>query len=241
MKIVKIKIASFALLLFMLTGCKQYYLIEDFERVTKNHKTIAILPFEIMMTGYVPPELTQEDIDKIEVIESEAFQASFFHQVLESRKNPKRRVQIDVQHYNKTLDILKENNISIKESWKRDPAELASILGVDGVMKARVEKDKYFSDGASAGIEAGMRIIDVIARSRGAANPVPLSSTNKRILTKYSLINQENGQVLWSYTSGNAGSWRSRENDMVNAINYNSSRRFPYRKKNKLGKWLAMD
>ena len=226
----KFKILILSLSLFIFNGCRQYYQIDNFDSLTRKHKKIAILPFEISMTGYVAPELTQEDIDKIEEFESEAFQASFFHQVLESRRNVKKRIQVDIQHYNKTIELLKESNISLKESWKKDPSDLAKILGVDAVMKARVEKDQYFSDGTSVGIEAGMTIIDIIARSQGANNPIPLSSTNKRIQSKYALINNKDGKVLWSTTSANSGSWRSRANEMINTINCRSSRRFPYRK-----------
>lgn len=214
----------FFLLLF--TSCKQYYTVADFEEKTFNHQTIAVLPFEMVYTGVPPKELTEEDIQRIEISESKAFQSSFFNAILASTRQGRNQLRVDFQHYSKTLNILKENGIDIRDSWEKDPAELAKLLGVDAVVKAQIEKRMYMSDLASYGIEAGTQIIGAITNNR----VLPfINNRNKTVRTDYTLVNQDDGNVLWSIAYDFDADWRSTSEDVIETINARSARRFPYR------------
>lgn len=135
-------------------------------------------------------------------------------------------MRVDFQHYSKILNILKENGIDIRDSWEKDPAELAKILGVDAVVKAQIEKRRYMSDLASYGIEAGTQIIEAITNNR----VLPfINNRNKTVKTDYTLVNQDDGNVLWSITYDFDADWRSSSEDVIETINAKSARRFPYR------------
>ncbi|MFK7773797.1 MAG: hypothetical protein AB8F94_16725 [Saprospiraceae bacterium] len=212
--------------LLLTSGCKQYYTVANFEEKTQAHQTIAVLPFEMVYTGIPPKELTEDDIQRIEISESKAFQSSFFNAILASSRQGRNQLRVDFQHYSKTLNLLKDNGIDIRDSWGKDPAELAKILGVDAVVKAQIEKRRYMSDLASYGIEAGTQIIGAITNNR----ILPfVNNRNKTVRTDYTIVNQEDGNVLWSIAYDFDANWRSTSEDIIETINARSARRFPYR------------
>jgi len=217
-------IPVFLFLLF--TSCKQYYTVSDFEEKTVDHQTIAVLPFEMVYRGIPPKELTEEDIQRIEILESKAFQSSFFNGVLASTRKRRNQLRVDFQHYSKTIKLLKENEIGIRDSWGEDPAELAKLLGVDAVVKAQIEKRRYMSDLASYGIEAGAQIIEAITNNR----LLPfINNRSTTVKTNFILVNRDDGNVLWSIAYDFDADWRSTAEDVIEMINTKSAKRFPYR------------
>ncbi len=206
------------------SSCKRYYQISDFEQHTQDHKKIAILPFEIYTSGFVPKELTPEMIEEIERVESTTFQSNFFSKVLASHRKSERPLQVSVQHYTQTNSILEENGIGLKESWTKNPEELAQILGVDAVVKARIEKDQYFSDGLSIGLDISQSIIAVFAER----SPFFLPNQNKEVVSDYALVGND-GTVLWSIGYRHVADWQRQADQLVSNINSRSSRHFPYR------------
>lgn len=222
----KTRIIFFLSLMFLMTSCKRYYTVSGFEDITYNHKTVAVLPFEILTTGHVPRDLTDEMIDQIEENESKAFQVSFFNRLLRSTRRGKKPLRISLQHYSKTIETLASNEIDIRKSWSEDPEKLAKLLGVDAVVRGRIEKHQYFSDGLSAGIEVGSIILDILTRGDGVGVG---GVNNKNVKTDYALVNADDGTVLWSITYDHQADWTQQPDQMVDNINARSSRHFPYR------------
>ena len=212
--------------LLLTTGCKQYYTVADFEEKTQSHQTIAVLPFEMVYTGTPPKDLSEDEIQRIEIAESKAFQASFFNAILASTRRGKDELRVDLQHYSKTLNLLEQGGVDIKDSWQKDPAELAKLLGVDAVVKARIEKRRYMSDMASYGIEAGTQIIGALTKNRVLPY---VSSRNKKVKTGFSLVNQTDGNALWSISYDCDADWRSTSEEIIENINARSAKKFPYR------------
>ena len=105
------------------------------------------------------------------------------------------------------------------------PKELAGLLGVDAVVKARIEKNQYFSDGLSAGIEVSKTILGILTDEN---DPFYLSDRNKKVTSDYSLIDSD-GTALWSIGYNNSSDWRAQADQLVSQINHRSSRHFPYR------------
>ena len=54
-----------ALAIILLISCKSAYVVSDFESKTATHKTIAILPFEMIFTGVKPEKLSDDDLIEI--------------------------------------------------------------------------------------------------------------------------------------------------------------------------------
>jgi len=208
----------------MATSCKPYFIANDFDQVTADHTTVAILPFELFTVGYIPAQLTPEMIDEIEEVESTLFQSNFHNKVLSSTQRGRGGLTVGLQHYSETNSLLEKAGITVRESWTMSPKDLAKVLDVDAVVKARIEKNQYFSDGLSAGIEISRAILDIFTDT----NPLYISDNNKKVISDYSLVNEE-GVVLWSIGYKNTSDWQQQADELVNSINHRSSRHFPYR------------
>lgn len=223
-------IAFAILVLTFLAGCKSYFMATDFDTRTANHKTIAILPFEMIFTGVKPEKLTNEDIQIIEEGESKAFMISFYNEILRSTKSGKKPIRVNVQHFDKTLSILKTNSIDIRSSWKEDPGKLAQMLGVDAVVKTRIEKYRLMSDLASYGIDLGTRILGILSDYKIWFWLPPNLSKSKEIKSSCTLLDKE-GATLWSIAYDIDANWRSPANEIIDEINRKSAKHFPYRTK----------
>lgn len=217
---------SATLLLILLSGCKSYFVAADFDARTANHTTIAILPFEMVFTGVKPEKLTYEDLRTIEEAESKAFMISFYNEVLVSTRRGRKPIRVDVQHFDKTLSTLTANNIDIRTSWNESPGKLANLLGVDAVVKARIEKHRLMSDLASYGIDVGVHIIGVLSHHAFWFPGDPAKS--KEIHTNFSLVDTE-GAALWSIAYDINGDWRQAPNKIIDDISRRSAKHFPYR------------
>lgn len=217
------------LLAFLFTNCKTAYQVPDFDQVTQDHRTVAILPFEMVFLGKTPKDLSEEDIREIEEAESQMFQSSFHSEVLRSAARMNRTYRVSLQPYATTTALLKKNGISIRESWTMEPEELAKLLEVDAVVSARVEKTRYMSDLTSYAIDAGAQVLrEVTIGFPGPWVPNQLSKS-KDIVASYTLIDTDGSQVLWSVSCDVDANWQSRSNDIIDRLNRLSARRFPYR------------
>lgn len=218
----------FVVAVWILAGCKSYYIVSDFDERTSGHQSFAILPFEMVFTGKMPENLTEDDVARIGDAESRAFMISFYNEVLRSNRRGSRPFRVDVQHYDRTLSLLEAANISVRDSWRKDPQVLANALGVDAVIKGRIEKHRFMSDLASYGIDLGIRILSVLS-DHGAWFLLPAgATTSKAIKANYSLVGKE-GTVLWSISYDVDADWRQPANEIIDDINRRSVRHFPYR------------
>ncbi len=73
---------------------------------------------------------------------------------------------------------------------------LAKTLGVDAVIKSKVEKTRYISDLASYGIDLGVTILDGVFGGAGAPVPYGISKTND-INAECSVFNGADGTLLY--------------------------------------------
>lgn len=221
---------SVILATILMAGCKSYYIVSDFETRTADHMTFAVLPFEMVFTGKPPEKLTQEDISRIGDAESKAFMISFYNEVLRSTRGGKKPMRVNIQHYDKTLGILEANNIDIRSSWNKDPEMIAKLLGVDAVIKGRIEKFRLMSDLASYGIDLGIHIISILSKEHFWWWLPTDVTKSKEIKTSYSLLDDD-GSVLWSIAYDVDADWSQTANEIIEGINRRSVRSFPYRVK----------
>lgn len=224
-----LKVLCIALLSLILFNCTPFFISHDFDLQTVNHKTVAIAPFEMYYTGIIPEELVGDSFDQIEEAESRAFMVSYYNEVLRSTRSGKDPIRVNIQHYNNSLQLLADNGISIKDSWSLKSEELADILNVDAVIRARIEKNQLITDLESFGIEFGIHILNVITdNALWAWIPSDLTKS-KEIHADYNLLNGTDGVTLWSIAYSIEADWRSPANEIIDNVNRRSSRKFPYR------------
>lgn len=229
------RILPVLLLLLVSAACTTVnYRAPDLAARTVDHRTVAVLPFEMVFTGKAPPGLDAERIIAIEEAESLAFQTSLYYRLLnQSSAQRERPITIRIQPVEETNRLLAEEGIAIRESWWVPTEELAAVLGVDAVIRTRVEKTRYMSDLASYGVEVGTHVAhDVIHEVTDGKVHVPIPwglSKTHDIFADGSLLAGDDGDLLWKVAVHRATDWRRPANDVIEGLTKKLARKFPYR------------
>ena len=227
------RIYTFILLVIvslLILSCKPQYYATNFETKTATHKIIAVLPIEMHFIGQIPEKWTLDDIRQIEEAESQAFQISFYNEILRSTKSGRKPIRVDIQHYNKTWQLLEDHEIGIRESWRMSREKLALVLGVDAVVSARIKKTRFMSDLESYGIEVATEIVNIITDHKMFPF-IPITAQNKEIVADYAVVDKNDGITLWSISFKVGADWRQPANQIIDNISRRAARNFPYRLK----------
>ena len=202
-----------------------------FRDLTLGHRTVAVLPFEMVFQGRAPAGLTASQIRAIEEGESMAFQTSLYFRLLD--RVGKGKVGVEVQPVEVTNRILADHHIGVRESWEMPTEALARTLGVDALVRTRVEKTRYISDLASYGIDVGSHVAAEIlhhATDGDVHLPIPygLSKTHD-IFADGALLSGRDGGLLWRVAVYRETDWTRPANDVIEGLTRKLARRFPYR------------
>jgi hypothetical protein len=207
----------------------KYYTSSTFEQQTAHHKIIAVLPAEMIFTGTQPKNLSPEDIANIEETESRGFQNSLYNSILRHANTKKYFTSVNVQDIGTTQKLLEKSGISIRDSWKEDDKKLAKVLGVDAVVRMRIQKKRYMSDMASMGIDMGRQIL----YQTGAATKLPLPYVSNKTNDIHALCSVvSNNQTLWNDNYRRGANYNSSSEEVINEITDNFGKHFPYKKRN---------
>jgi hypothetical protein len=211
------------------TGCsRKNYANSFFYQQTLNHKTIAVLPAEMIFTGKQPKDLSEEDIKKIEEEESRQFQMSLYSSILRHANSGRYYMFVNVQDISKTINSLQEKEISIRDSWKMDASKLAELLGVDAVVKMQVTKKRYMSDKASYGVSVARSIIREIPIS--GKIPIPRNLGKTEDISAYcSVVSKD--VTLWNNHYKSSADWDNPSNVIIENITNSFGENFPYKKR----------
>jgi hypothetical protein len=208
------------------TSCHRYYTSSSFEEKTSKHRTIAVLPPQIVMTGKKPRDLSEYDIAKIEETESKLFQRSLYNNILTRANTRKYVMDVSVQPYDNTIALLETNGVSIRDAWRKSDAELSKMLGVDAIVRMSVQKERYMSDLASFGIDMGARVLNAVIPTGPF---IPGMSKTNDIIASCALVS--NGETLWNDNYKRAADWNSPANSIIENITDKFAKHFPYKKK----------
>ena len=212
-------------LLISLTSCAKRYSNTEYNEHVIRNKTIAVLPYQVITTGRIPENVTEEMLLEIEAAESRAFQASLHHQIL-NRLNRRRyrSLNIGIQSYDETNRLLRNADIDIQQSWDISSKELADLLGVDAVVRSTVHKNKYLTDLESYGIYLAHSILINFTNryywflSNNKTSDVRISTT---------IIDASNGKAIWAASRKCPTDWNNNTYDVIERINYRISKRLP--------------
>ena len=193
-------------------------------------ETIAVLPFEMIFRGKVPADVSPQQVVAIEEAESLAFQHALYNRLLDrSSVTRKRPILVHIQPFEITNRILSESDIGIRESWTLPAEELADTLEVDAVIRTRIVKERYLSDLASYGSEAGLHVLHEIADGRTDWLIPPGLTRTHDIHADSALVSRPEGELLWKVEVHRATDWRRPANDVIVGITKKLSKKFPYR------------
>jgi hypothetical protein len=212
----------------LFTACsRKNYAVSYFDQKTAGHRLIAVLPAEMIFTGTQPKDLSPEDIAKIEENESRMFQNYLFNSILRYANDRRYYTPVGVQDISTTEKLMEDNNISIRESWKQDDKKLAKLLGVDAVVRMRIQKKRYMSDIASFGVDYGQQVLNQI-RNVGKYIPNLPNKTND-IYASCNVVSDN--QTLWNDDYRGSSNYNVSSERVIDNITDNFGRHFPYKKR----------
>lgn len=220
------RFAFFGILtVLLLSACQRRYTNTAYHPSVIDNKTIAVLPYEVITTGRVSNKVTPEMMTEIEEGESQAFQASLYHQILnrlDSRKY--QHLEVRVQSFNETNKIIQAAGYSIRESWDLPAQELAEILKVDAVVSSQVHKTQYLTDLESYGIHLARDLFWLL--SDRSLWFIPYEKTSDvRIYS--SIIDANDGHTLWAASRKCPTDWNWQTQDVIEKVNYRISKKLP--------------
>lgn len=189
------------------------YVHPQFDQLAKDHKTIAIVPFDayVSLRPKQMKEITPEQLAEMQKGEGLAIQQSMFTWFLQRQKRGK--LKLDVQDPKRTNALLQQNHIV--NPALVTPEQLAAILGVDAVITGRFETDKPMSEGASIAL-------GILVGFWGQTNSATINM---------SVNNGLDGTLLWNYNKRVAGSLGSSTDGLINKLMRKASRRLAYTKR----------
>jgi len=226
-------LVPFVLLIIAITACgRKYYTSASFDQQTSKHRLVAIVPAEMVLTGNQPKKLTPEEISQIEEAESIAFQEALYNGILRYANSKRYITTVDFQDINTTKQVLQDNNISIRDAWRKTDVELTKLLGVDAIVRMRIRKQRYMSDLASYGVSLAKQVGYEYSGGRFPGTKIflpPVSTKTNDIYASCSLLSQ--GKTLWNDSYKDASDWNSPANAIIEGITDNFGRHFPYKQR----------
>jgi hypothetical protein len=204
------------ILLFFFYGCAPViYKVKDFSSKTATHKTVAILPADVLIQ-LRPKEMkntTAEQILRLEEQTGKTIQDKMYTWFL--KRSDKYKYTVSFQDISRTNALLLQAGLDYDHIHTKTKDELARILEVDAVISTKATMEKPMSEGAA--IAVGLLI-----GSWGNTNQVQ---------TAISINDAIKGELIWKYDYFASGSVGSSPERLVNDLMRNASRKFPYNAK----------
>lgn len=216
-------------LLLTLASCARPYKAHDFADLTRSHRVVAIIPFDVVFTGRYPQGMTDEEIAEALGVEAMDFQLSFYQSVYNSARRKRDALTVNIQDIRKTNSLLREAGYDPANAYQQDAQELAQILDVDAVLRGTIEKNRLMPDGFSVGIDIATTVLGGALGNAAALAP----TLSKRVRASYDIIDRWTGTVLWSLTTNDEADWQQSTPDLMNEINLGAAKRFPYRERDR--------
>ena len=214
----------------IIAGCAKSYTTPHFNAKARDHKIVAVVPFEMVYTGKLPKNMTEQQKITIEEAESKAFQMALYNAILSRSGMKKKQIKIEVQPVEKTLRLLDTAGIGSRESWNLPPETLAKALGVDAIVRTKIEKERFMSDLASFGIQVAQDILDLLKLPNPVDIYTPGETVNKTYNVKFDsqIFNGNDGSLLWKVYGIQEADWDQKPDEIIHQLNYFLARRFPY-------------
>ncbi len=186
----------------------------NFDKITKDHKLIAIVPFKatVKLRPKEMKNMSVEQIQRLEVAEGENIQFAMYAWFL--RRQESGKLTVKIQDPTTTNALLKQNGITYENMATYTPADYARLLGVDAVISGKFETTKPMSEGASVALALLVGFY---------------GSTNKAVLNLF-IHNGSDGELLINYNKSVSGSLGSSTEDLINTLMRKASRRISYTK-----------
>jgi len=208
----KVKLAFLLGALLLVSACATVYTNENFSEYQSNHKTVAVLPYNVeIQMKKLPEGMTSQDVDRMEEEEAYLFQQQVYSQFL--NRYQKGEYTVSFQDVEKTNVLLKRADINYANLNSFTKEEIGQKLGVDAVISGDIKRAKPMGTGAA--------VVTTLLFGVGTTNSVDV---NMRI------HGVQSGDLVWSYDHTANGGLGSSPESLAKSLMKSVSKKFPYKK-----------
>ncbi len=200
-----------------LAGAQQFT-NPQFSALTQNHKTLAILPFDVSIDTKRLKNVSLDVIRENEKDESLQFQKQLYIRLLQ--KSQTDDYSIGFQDADQTIALLQKAGIPLDSLRFHTKDEIAKALGVDAIMSGTINQSQPTS--------GGMALAQTLL--------VGFHGSTQRVDITVMIHNGADAALLWSYDhtdsgGGLTGSMSNAVEAMVKSLLKKVAGNFPYKKK----------
>lgn len=190
---------------------KSVYQSNSFETLSKDHKTLAILPFAAKLELDKNHQVSEEKLKALQEHEGYAVQEALEEFFL--KRDKRRDYRVDFQNVENTNALLKKAGVTSENIDVKTMQELSEILGVDGVISG----DLLLNTQISKGVDTTFSLIDYFSGK----------SDYGRITIK--LSDGATGKMLWRFEQVIDRKSGRNTTAIIDRMMRGSTRKFPYR------------
>lgn len=203
------------LLLPFLASCATVYTAPDFSDYKAQHKTIAILPFDVTINPERRWSVTQQQIDQMASEHAESFQRALYTQYLQGQQRGRFTIEFqDISETNTRLSrkAISGNTQALLASLSK--SEICDALKVDAVISGEMVLTKPMGTLESL---ASLHLFKILG-------------STKEVHVNTSIHEGDNGKLIWNYDFVQQGSQWSSVESVAKHLIRGAARSFPYRK-----------
>lgn len=191
----------------------QKYTHPQFAELTKDHKTVAVLPFTVNIDKKnLGKNTTIEMVEKSEQEESMEFQRQLYARFLQ--RSQEGEYTVGFQDVDQTNALLAKAGIPTDSLSVHTRDEIARALGVDALISGSIHQARPTSTGAA------------VAQTL----LIGFSGSTQRVDINLTVHNGADGSLLWSYDHTDKGGLANSAEAMTKSLLKKVAGNFPYRK-----------
>ena len=220
-----ILLSALTLFLFACGTNRAIYQSPDFEQKTGRHKTVAILPVQMIQTGHVAKDISETDVKNANEKWGYVFQESLQSYILKQTVKNKKGQPVNFQATQKTNALLREQNLTVESLYDKEPEDIARLLGVDAVIMTTLNHNRNFSDGVAYGLAAARTIANIVSRTPVVTPGMDASNVN----INCSLYDARDSKLLWKTFRDGGTDLPANVNELIEHYSNWIAKKLPYR------------
>ena len=191
------------------------YFHPKFDSITREHKSIAILPFEVVL-NLRPLERKQLKDSEFQSLQKQ--EGLIIQKTLDAymfKKRTKRAINIEIQETDSTNKLLRAKRWSSDSITKKSKKELTSLLGVDAVFYGTFHVNRPVATHVAGTLQ------DITG--------IPLSNIAGECVIY--LFDGKSGALLWQFWRHFSQGSRATIDSVIEAVMRSAARNIPYSNK----------
>ena len=231
----KLRNVSLVVIFLLGGGCAiqvyEPFMVKEFEELTSNHSTVAILPFNMTILDTFPEDQSVKDRAAQEQQEANTYQQLLYASLLtQSREKDYRVTFQDVATTNSKLKDAAIAYRDINSSYTK--SELCSLLGVDAVISGSISRSKPWDDVAVIKSAIQKAAISSATKDILGSTLIEGQPDTTRVTVAAMIYDRESEGALWSYDLARDANIGSAAKEKIEWILGDIARVFPYAQTN---------